>query len=200
MHCNLSPGRLPRAPGHSAEEVATAAAGKLAETGVLFVQEFDPQSGGIEGDTAYLQAAFLNILKNTIDACLAEGGPKERKSPGPSADHHERVRHYSHAQDGLWSRNLCLPHTVDRRKFMEAVASLAPSVFRVKGIVAFLDSQQTMLFQYVGGRWELSVFRDSDVHDRFLTVIGRGDLDAGIGPLEALAAKAHIRKHPDRRQ
>jgi G3E family GTPase len=36
-------------------------------------------------------------------------GPEERKSPGPSANHHERVRHYSHAQDGLWSRNLCLP-------------------------------------------------------------------------------------------
>jgi hypothetical protein len=44
---------------------------------------------------------------------------------------------------------------------MEAVASLPPSVFRVKGI---------------------------------------GDLEAGIGPLEALAAKAHIRKHHDRRQ
>jgi G3E family GTPase len=83
---------------------------------------------------------------------------------------------------------------------MEAVASLPPSVFRVKGIVAFPDSQQTMLFQYVGGRWELSFFRDSGVHDCFLAVIGRGDVQAGIGPLEALAAKAYSREQFDGRR
>jgi signal transduction histidine kinase len=56
-----------------AEEVAAGAAGKLSETGIIFVKEFDPESGAVEADPAYLQAALLNILENAVDACLAEG-------------------------------------------------------------------------------------------------------------------------------
>jgi signal transduction histidine kinase len=59
-----------------AEEVAAAATGKLAETGIVFVKEFDPESGEVEADPAYLQAALLNILENAGDACLAEGARK----------------------------------------------------------------------------------------------------------------------------
>ena len=55
-----------------AEEVAAAAAGKLAETGIVFVKEFDPPCGEIEADPAYIQAALLNILENAVDACLAQ--------------------------------------------------------------------------------------------------------------------------------
>jgi G3E family GTPase len=124
-------------------------------------------------------------------------GSKERKSPGASVNPDEWFRHPSHSQDGLWSRSLDLPHTVDRSKFEETVASLPPSVFRAKGIVAFSDSPQIMLFQYVGGRWEISAFSGSEVHDRFITVIGRGDVLAGIGPLASLAVKAHSREQPD---
>jgi signal transduction histidine kinase len=62
-----------------AEEVAAAAAGKLVETGVVFVKEFDPQSGEIEADPAYIQAALLNILENAVDACLAQGARKPPK-------------------------------------------------------------------------------------------------------------------------
>ncbi len=56
-----------------AEEVAAAVAGKLTETGIVFVKEFAPESGAVEADPAYLQAALLNILENAVDACLAEG-------------------------------------------------------------------------------------------------------------------------------
>jgi signal transduction histidine kinase len=62
-----------------AEEVALAAAGRLAGTGVAFVREFDPQAGAIEADAAYLQAALLNILENAVDACLAGGAPRPPK-------------------------------------------------------------------------------------------------------------------------
>jgi signal transduction histidine kinase len=62
-----------------AEEVAAAVAGKLAETGVVFVKEFDPDSGEVEVDPAYIQAALLNILENAVDACLAEGTRKPSK-------------------------------------------------------------------------------------------------------------------------
>jgi len=59
-----------------AEEVAAAVTGKLTETGIVFVKEFDPESGEVEADPAYLQAALLNILENALDACLAKGARK----------------------------------------------------------------------------------------------------------------------------
>jgi signal transduction histidine kinase len=54
-----------------AEEVAAAVAGRLGETGVLFVKDLDPNSGEFEVDATYVQAALLNILENAVDACLA---------------------------------------------------------------------------------------------------------------------------------
>jgi signal transduction histidine kinase len=62
-----------------AEEVAAAVTGKLAETGIVFVKEFDPNSGEVEVDPSYVQAALLNILENAVDACLAEGARKPPK-------------------------------------------------------------------------------------------------------------------------
>jgi signal transduction histidine kinase len=54
-----------------AEEVAAAAAGKITETGIVFVKEIDPGSGEFEVDPSYIQAALLNILENAVDACRA---------------------------------------------------------------------------------------------------------------------------------
>jgi signal transduction histidine kinase len=62
-----------------AEEVAAAVTGKLTETGIVFVKEFDPNSGEVEVDPSYVQAALLNILENAVDACLAEGARKPPK-------------------------------------------------------------------------------------------------------------------------
>ena len=62
-----------------AEEVAAAVAGKLDETGIAFVKEFDPHSGEIEADPSYIQAALLNILENAVDACTAEGARRPPK-------------------------------------------------------------------------------------------------------------------------
>jgi signal transduction histidine kinase len=62
-----------------AEEVAAAVAGKLAGTGIAFVKDFDPESGEIDADAAYIQAALLNILENAVDACLAPGARKPSK-------------------------------------------------------------------------------------------------------------------------
>jgi signal transduction histidine kinase len=62
-----------------AEEVAAAVAGKMAETGVEFLRGFSPESGEVEVDPAYLQAALLNILENAADACQAPGARKPSK-------------------------------------------------------------------------------------------------------------------------
>jgi signal transduction histidine kinase len=66
-------------PAVLAEEVAAAVTGKLAETGIFFVKEFEPGSNEVEVDPAYVQAALLNILENAIDACLTEGGRRPSK-------------------------------------------------------------------------------------------------------------------------
>jgi G3E family GTPase len=82
--------------------------------------------------------------------------------------------HSSHLHDGLWSKSIRLGRPLDRELFLKAVAQLPPSIFRAKGILQFSDSPQPMLFQYVAGRYELSVFPRSAVEDRFLTLIGKG--------------------------
>ena len=84
------------------------------------------------------------------------------------------VLHPTHSEAGLWSKSLRLPRALDREKFMQAVESLPPTVFRVKGILEFSGFPQPILFQYVAGRFELSMFPRPAVTERFLTVIGRG--------------------------
>jgi G3E family GTPase len=70
---------------------------------------------------------------------------------------------------------------------MQAVAALPRSIFRLKGLIDFADSSETMLFQYVAGRFELSVFPHPSVPDRFLTVIGKGTDPQTKGALDGLS-------------
>jgi len=83
---------------------------------------------------------------------------------------------------------LRLPFALNRERFMQVAGSLPSSVFRAKGLLDFADSDETMLFQYVCGRFELSVFPKQGVRDRFLTFIGRGNKASIQGVLEALSA------------
>lgn len=62
-----------------AEEVVAAAAGKLNDTGIVFVKELDPHSGEFEVDPSYVQAALLNILENAVDACRAQESSRTPK-------------------------------------------------------------------------------------------------------------------------
>lgn len=83
---------------------------------------------------------------------------------------------YSHVHDGLLCKTLTITEPVDREKFLSVIESLPPNVFRMKGIVEFSDAPQPMLFQYVAGRFELSLFPQPEVTDRFLTIIARGEI------------------------
>ena len=88
---------------------------------------------------------------------------------GQAGSHHD-----SHQHDGLWVQNISLARSLDRSDFLQAVAQLPTSIFRVKGVLVFSDAPQPMLFQFVGGRFELSPFPGKDPRERFLTVIGHG--------------------------
>jgi G3E family GTPase len=82
----------------------------------------------------------------------------------------------SRVHDGLQCKTLTITDPIDRERFLSVVESLPPGVFRMKGIVEFSDTPQPMLFQYVAGRFELSLFPRPEVTDRFLTIIARGEV------------------------
>ncbi|OPL15260.1 MAG: hypothetical protein AVO39_02370 [delta proteobacterium MLS_D] len=82
--------------------------------------------------------------------------------------------HPSHLRDGLSAKSIRLTTPVDREKFLRAVEKLPPSVFRVKGILDFSDLPEPALFQYVGGRHQISIFPQPPTDERFLTIIGDG--------------------------
>jgi G3E family GTPase len=115
---------------------------------------------------------------------------RKKSAAGPMLQEVSSI-HPTHAEVGLWSKSLRLPRALDREKFMQAVGSLPPTVFRVKGILEFSDSPHPMLFQYVAGRFELSLFSRPAVTDRFLTVIARGGdaPEVFFSDIEALMAR-----------
>ena len=112
---------------------------------------------------------------------------EKKKNAAPGTAESKFPVHVSHVHDGLWSKTLVISQPLNRKGFLSAVESLPPTVFRVKGILEFSDSPHPMLFQYVAGRFELSLFPQPAVTDRFLTVIARGG-DAPEGFFSDIAA------------
>ncbi len=114
-------------------------------------------------------------------------GERQAESPtGPTAGPTRRT----HRQDGLWSRSLRFTRKLDRGKFLRAAESLPRSIFRAKGIIEIAEPPQTMLFQYVAGRYELSALPQTPTSDRFLTLIGKSDDDDGFDRAEQLLRAA----------
>lgn len=100
-------------------------------------------------------------------------------------------RHLSHVHEGLWSKSISIPRPLGREAFLDIVDRLPVSIFRAKGIIEFADSPQALLFQYVGGRYEISVFPQQSEPNRFLTLIGQGgDPDGAAAAIQALGAPA----------
>lgn len=116
------------------------------------------------------------LVFDADDSPRADAGGKG--SPGGCAPREggaAHAAHATHAEAGIWSRSLRLPGPLDRGRFLQAVESLPASVFRAKGLLDFADTGETMLFQYVCGRHELSLFPPGSARERFLTFIGKGD-------------------------
>jgi G3E family GTPase len=115
---------------------------------------------------------FLTVNGDLNPALILE---IQDRMPLADAAKDEAFHHHSHNEDGLWAKSIPITQPLDQKAFLQAVATLPPSIFRAKGILDFLDSPQPMLFQYVGGRHELSIFPQTPTEDRFLTIIGKGD-------------------------
>jgi len=117
----------------------------------------------------------------------AEVGERQPPEPKGAAEGPPRQ---THAQDRLGSRSLTLTRKIDRGKFMRAIESLPRSIFRAKGIIEIGEPPQTMLFQYVAGRYELSALPQARTSDRFLTLIGKADDTGGLDRAEQLLRAA----------
>jgi len=96
-------------------------------------------------------------------------------SHGGRAVIHGGPIHATHAHDGLHASSLTAVRRLDRSKLLNALAAIPPSIFRIKGIVDLSDPSQTMLLQYVAGRYELSDLPHPPTAQRFLTFIGQSE-------------------------
>ncbi len=110
----------------------------------------------------------------TVDGDLNPALVFEAADHPPSMAGRAGPEHVTHDRDGLWSHTLRPEWPLERATFLHAVAQLPPSVFRMKGVLTFTDSPAPMLFQSVGGRYDLGPFPGKDEGERFLNVIGHG--------------------------
>ena len=92
-------------------------------------------------------------------------------------EHHGHGLHAHHDHSHVGAVRIGLDTPLNEQGFLQAVNALPPSVFRVKGVLDLVGRDSPMLFQYVGGRFELTPFTPpKNDGDRFLICIGK-DLD-----------------------
>lgn len=94
-----------------------------------------------------------------------------------------------HVHEGFWCQTISFPRPVSREDFLATVDALPTSIFRMKGLLDLSDPPQTVLFQYVAGRYDLSIFPYPTMKERFLTVIGTGDNSKALLTIEALLSR-----------
>jgi G3E family GTPase len=84
--------------------------------------------------------------------------------------------HMNHSTVGLSALTITLPQQVMRESFLDKIKSMPFDIFRIKGFIKFHDNDDTLLFQYVAGRYEL--FPGGNIQDKpFIVLIGR-DVDS----------------------
>lgn len=121
-------------------------------------------------------APILMTAKGDINpALLYSIDLQDDKKPPyrPGQDGEGPHAYHTHQQDRLSSCKISLPEPLDKALFLDTIESLPHTIFRIKGVVDFDDFEQPMLFQYVGGRYELAEFNNPKMEDRFLVLIGQ---------------------------
>jgi G3E family GTPase len=121
-------------------------------------------------------APILTTQQGDINPALIYGGDPQDNNEITKQKQYQGEGlqiHYSHEGYGLSSYKISFPNALDRDGFLEAIESLPANVFRIKGVVDFIDTGKPLLFQYVAGRFELSEFNNPNLADRFLIFIGQ---------------------------
>ena len=114
----------------------------------------------------------------------------------PQEQYDEKANHihHSHEHYGFSSHRISFTRPLDKELFMNKIKSLSPTVFRIKGVLDFVDSETSLLFQYVGGRFEFSEFNNPNMTDRFLILIGQ---DIQKESIEAVFSDRLVDNHLD---
>jgi|LGVF01.2.fsa_nt_gb G3E family GTPase len=121
-------------------------------------------------------APILSTTKGDINPSLIYGiDPQDTKEIIPTKDLQGKIDHpyYSHKDDGLSSYKISFSRPLDRERFLDAIRSLPRTIFRIKGVIDFVDSKMPLVFQYVGGRFEFSEFNNPNLSERFIILIGQ---------------------------
>lgn len=121
-------------------------------------------------------APILSVNHGHINPALLYGiNPQEfrERKVLPEDRESSHDMQYSHEHDGLQSITIHFSMPVEKDLFLEKIALLSPALFRVKGVIDFLDHATPYLFQYVNGRYEISEFNNPGMGERFLTLIGQ---------------------------
>lgn len=122
------------------------------------------------------RAPILTTAQGDINPALLYGiDPYDTEGTAHKKEASAKVYHnnHSHAADDLSSYRVSFTEPVNRERFIEAIKSIPEKVFRIKGVVEFVDNAKPLLFQYVGGRFEFSEFNNPNLTDRFLILIGQ---------------------------
>jgi G3E family GTPase len=82
--------------------------------------------------------------------------------------------HPSHEYYGLSSCRMSFNRPLNREHFINSIKSLPTTIFRIKGVLDFVDTRESLLFQFVGGRFEFAQFNNPNLPERFLIFIGQG--------------------------
>jgi G3E family GTPase len=177
------------------------AADQVAAANVLLLNKCDlvgaAQLEAVKRQLAALNAAAPVCLTrggNVHPALIfdAESGPEAGDPDSAPGASQPAQRHRTHSADGWRARTVTFTRTLDRRRFLEAIDAVSAPIFRIKGIIDLSDPTQTLLFQYVAGRYELSVFPDSRVLQRFLTLIGQAAAPGILRRLESRLRAAEL--------
>jgi len=120
-------------------------------------------------------APILSTKQGDINPALIYGvDPQDIKmTPQEQCDEKANHIHHSHEHYGFSSHRISFTRPLDKELFINKIKSLSPTVFRIKGVLDFVDSETSLLFQYVGGRFEFSEFNNPNMTDRFLILIGQ---------------------------
>jgi G3E family GTPase len=137
-------------------------------------------------------APIFTTTKGEIHPSLiCEVDPHRERATSDPAGLGSLTRRPTHCDEGIWSHTIALSRPLTQADFCHRVELIPSAVFRAKGIVDLTDPCQTVLFQYVAGRYELSEFHSPGAGDRFLVFIGQAkDPEPIVGELDGLFSEA----------
>ena len=141
-------------------------------------------------------APIILTMHGDVNPALIYGVDPQDIKMTPQEQYDEKANHihHSHEHYGFSSHRISFSRPLDKELFINKIKSLSPTIFRIKGVLDFVDSEISQLFQYVGGRFEFSEFNNPNMTDRFLILIGQ---DIQKESIEAVFSDRLVDNHLD---